>query len=35
MDPARARELSDGKEERTMCGTFCAIKVMRDFLQRD
>ncbi len=35
MDPARARELSDGKEECTMCGTFCAIKVMRDFLQRD
>lgn len=35
MDPARARELSDGKEECTMCGEFCAIKVMRDFLQRD
>lgn len=31
MDPARARELSDGDEECTMCGEFCAIKIMRDF----
>lgn len=31
MDPRRARELSDGDEECTMCGEFCAIKIMRDF----
>jgi phosphomethylpyrimidine synthase len=31
MDPARARELSDGEAECTMCGEFCAIKIMRDF----
>jgi len=30
MDPARARELSDGEEECTMCGKFCAIKIMRE-----
>ena len=31
IDPARARELSDGEEECTMCGEFCAIKIMREF----
>ena len=31
MDPRRARELSDGDGECTMCGEFCAIKIMRDF----
>jgi phosphomethylpyrimidine synthase len=31
MDPQRARELSDGNPECTMCGEFCAIKIMRDF----
>ena len=31
MDPRRARELSDGDKECTMCGEFCAIKIMRDF----
>ena len=31
MDPARARELSDGETECTMCGEFCAIKIMREF----
>ncbi len=31
MDPARARELSDREKECTMCGEFCAIKVMREF----
>ena len=31
MDPARARELSDGDGECTMCGEFCAIKIMREF----
>lgn len=31
MDPDRARELSDGEEECTMCGEFCAIKIMREF----
>jgi len=31
MDPARARELSDGEKECTMCGEFCAIKIMREF----
>ena len=31
MDPDRARELSDGDAECTMCGEFCAIKIMRDF----
>ena len=31
MDPQRARELSDGDKECTMCGEFCAIKIMRDF----
>ena len=31
MDPDRARELSDGNAECTMCGEFCAIKIMREF----
>ena len=31
MDPARARELADGDAECTMCGEFCAIKIMREF----
>jgi phosphomethylpyrimidine synthase len=31
MDPRRARELSDGEKECTMCGEFCAIKIMREF----
>ncbi|WP_321506926.1 phosphomethylpyrimidine synthase ThiC [uncultured Methanoregula sp.] len=31
MDPSRARELSDGEKECTMCGEFCAIKIMREF----
>ncbi len=31
MDPQRARELSDGEKECTMCGEFCAIKIMREF----
>jgi len=31
MDPARARKLADGEAECTMCGKYCAIKIMRDF----
>jgi phosphomethylpyrimidine synthase len=31
LDPARARELADGEKECTMCGEFCAIKIMREF----
>jgi phosphomethylpyrimidine synthase len=31
IDPARARQLSDGATECTMCGKFCAIKIMREF----
>jgi phosphomethylpyrimidine synthase len=31
LDPARARDLSDGEQECTMCGEFCAIKIMREF----
>jgi phosphomethylpyrimidine synthase len=31
MDPRRARELSDGEKECTMCGEFCAIKIMKEF----
>jgi phosphomethylpyrimidine synthase len=31
MDPQRARELSDGGAECTMCGEFCAIRIMREF----
>ncbi|MDO9323845.1 MAG: phosphomethylpyrimidine synthase ThiC [Methanoregula sp.] len=31
MDPDRARALSDGDAECTMCGEFCAIKIMREF----
>jgi phosphomethylpyrimidine synthase len=30
LDPARARELADGETECTMCGEFCAIKIMRE-----
>ncbi len=30
LDPQRARELSDGDVECTMCGEFCAIKIMRE-----
>ena len=31
MDPGRARELTEGDRECTMCGEFCAIKIMREF----
>lgn len=31
MDPQRARELSDDGVECTMCGEFCAIRIMREF----
>jgi thiamine biosynthesis protein ThiC len=31
MDPQRARDLSDGDPECTMCGEFCAIRIMREF----
>lgn len=31
MDPEKARELADGEKECTMCGEFCAIKIMREF----
>jgi phosphomethylpyrimidine synthase len=31
MDPQRARELSDGEPECTMCGEFCAIRILREF----
>ncbi|MEN6518249.1 MAG: phosphomethylpyrimidine synthase ThiC [Methanospirillum sp.] len=31
LDPARARQLSDGEKECTMCGEFCAIRIMREF----
>jgi phosphomethylpyrimidine synthase len=31
MDPQRALELSDGDAECTMCGEFCAIRIMREF----
>jgi phosphomethylpyrimidine synthase len=31
LDPQRARELSDGDAECTMCGEFCAIRIMREF----
>lgn len=30
LDPQRARQLSDGDRECTMCGEFCAIKIMRE-----
>jgi phosphomethylpyrimidine synthase len=33
MDPQRARDLSDGDAECTMCGEFCAIRIMREFKQ--
>lgn len=31
LDPARALELAEGEKECTMCGEFCAIKIMREF----
>ena len=31
MDPERVRKLTDGNGECTMCGEFCAIKIMREF----
>jgi phosphomethylpyrimidine synthase len=31
LDPARARDLADGETECTMCGEFCAIKIMKEF----
>lgn len=31
LDPGRAREFSNGEAECTMCGEFCAIKLMREF----
>ncbi len=31
MNPDRARALADGDTECTMCGEFCAIKIMREF----
>jgi thiamine biosynthesis protein ThiC len=31
MNPGRARELSDSDGECTMCGEFCAIRIMREF----
>jgi phosphomethylpyrimidine synthase len=31
LDPARAQAFSDDGEECTMCGEFCAIKIMREF----
>jgi phosphomethylpyrimidine synthase len=33
MDPQRAQDLSDGDAECTMCGEFCAIRIMREFKQ--
>jgi thiamine biosynthesis protein ThiC len=33
MDPQRAQDLSDGDVECTMCGEFCAIRIMREFKQ--
>ena len=31
LDPARARELAGNEAECTMCGDFCAIRIMREF----
>ena len=31
INPPRAREMSDGELECTMCGEFCAIRIMREF----
>lgn len=31
FDPSRARALSGNDEECTMCGDFCAIRIMREF----
>ena len=33
LDPVRARQLADDGKECTMCGKFCAIKIMREFGQ--
>lgn len=33
LDPDRARFLSDGDAECTMCGEFCAIKIMKEFIK--
>jgi phosphomethylpyrimidine synthase len=30
LDPSRAEELCDGEAECSMCGEFCAIRIMRD-----
>lgn len=30
-DPERARKLADGETECTMCGEYCAIKIMKEF----
>jgi phosphomethylpyrimidine synthase len=30
LDPERARSLTDGEPECTMCGEFCAIRIMRE-----
>ena len=30
LDPVRAEKLADGEKECTMCGEFCAIKIMRE-----
>ncbi len=30
LDPVRARDLADGTTECTMCGEFCAIKIMKE-----
>lgn len=32
LDPARARKLADGDAKCTMCGDFCAITILRDYL---
>ncbi len=32
LDPERARDLADGDAECTMCGEFCAIKIMKELL---
>lgn len=34
MDPARARMLANGDRECTMCGDYCAIRIMQDFLNK-
>jgi phosphomethylpyrimidine synthase len=32
LDAVRARSLADGETECTMCGKFCAIRIMKEFL---